>query len=195
MEFEYSEPKKEIPTQEKIEFSFDSEESFVRLEQWLKKFLDNEGAEQLVFVLQSMAEESFLNQCQDATQELGKRLAEQFGGEESFFDLVPGAKYSDARASGSLEKIGRHGLDYHSVGLLEMRSNDGKSFAIILDLTFGAVSGKGSRKSVLAMHSLGNREKSLDTLKNNYGGKWEVDYEYDKKTGKFVFCLGQRRKR
>jgi len=187
MSLEFPQQEREKSFQNKIEITLDSEEKFLELEKWLKAFIDQEAAEQCVFVLRSMSRERRPNQCQAATQGFGEKLNERFGDEESFFDLVPDAEFSDVRSHRPLDKVGYYG-DFHSVGMLEFSfSNKEENFSLIFDLTYGTISGKGSRKSMLIMHSAGDRKKSLKELKDIYGGDWKVDYELNKKTNSFTF--------
>lgn len=183
---EFPEPRNEKMHPEKMEASLDSEEELSRLENWLRNFLGTDEAEQCVFVLKSMAQDSFANHCQEATTEFGKNLAEHFGGEESFFEISPSADFCDARSNGYLSKV-NYTDDYHSVGILEFNSKNNQPSSLIFDLTYGNVVRKGKRKNILVIYSPGAKTNALETLKNTYGGSWEISMEFNKKTGNFVF--------
>lgn len=186
MKFEFNGEKNEKIFQEEMEISLDSEKDLLKMENWLKKLVGDEEAEQCVFVLRSMIEIDFINQCSEATKEFGKRLAERFGEEESFFDLAPDAEFSDVRSSRHLSKTSYRG-DYHSVGLLEFKPAEKLPFSLVFDLTYGNVVRRGNRKAVLAIYSQGSRTQALEKLRNHYGGLWEVELEFDKQSEKFVF--------
>lgn len=188
MNFDIPKRSKELPPQEKLEMTLESEADFEKLEKWLASFMSQDEAGQCVFVLRSISGESFLNQCQDATQTFGRGLAENFGDEESFFEIAKDVRYSDVRTSDPLDKIGRRGLAHHSVGLLELNSkNKSLQSFVVFDLNYGRVAVSGDRKSILVIHSQGDKEQALEKLKNHYGGKWQVNYELDAKNDRFVF--------
>jgi len=183
----------EIPSQEKEVLKYDKKELYLDSEKdlgdfsvWLGKFLDQESTEQCIFVLRSMAEEDFVNQCDEMTKEFGKRLNERFGEEESFFDLVPSASFSDLRSTSRLHKT-RYTGDYHDVGLIVIDKEKEKSISLVFDLTYGNVVREGSRKNVLVIGVQGDRKAALNVLNNHYGGKWEVNLEFDKNKGDFTF--------
>lgn len=179
MNLEFSQPKSELPSKKELEIPLESEENFIRLENWLQNIIGKEEAGQCVFVLRSMAEMDFINQCQKKTQEFGKRLSEQFGGEESFFDLVPSANFYDVRSY-------RHKA-YHSVGLLEFNSPNKQPSFLIFDLAYGTVSGKGRRKDILVLYASGPKEQAMEKLKDHrFGGSWKIDLKFNKRTGQFV---------
>ncbi|HBP01516.1 MAG: hypothetical protein UY41_C0028G0003 [Candidatus Moranbacteria bacterium GW2011_GWE1_49_15] len=188
MNFEFPAEKKEIflPKHEEFEFSLGKQEDLEKLESWLGGKIGTEEAAQCVFVLRSMAAEDFVNHCNDATKEFGIKLSQKFGGEESFFDLVPDAAYSDAKSRTPLAKIGYRKGDFHSVGLLEMNLPDERNFTLAFDLTYGDISGKGERDSALVLYSPGGEKRALEGLSGHYGGSWETDFEFDRETGRFI---------
>jgi len=189
MKLESFEQREVLPKVNKLEFSLGSEKGFKELEKLLNPLLGVEGAEQCAFILRSMAERDFTNHCEKATQEFGRELTRRFGEEESFFDLVPQANFSDVRNYSPLEKIGYRG-GYHSVGLLEFNSGNNQTFSLIIDLTYGDVIPEKRSGLALALCCPGAGKQALEILKNHYGGSWRKDFEFNKKTGQFVFYEG-----
>ncbi len=186
MKTEFFDQQREINLPRQIEIPLNSEDGLARLENWLKEIISEDEAEQCVFVLRSMVDMDFVNQCQEATGEFGKRLTEQFGEEESFFEISPSTNFSDVRSRYRLSKTNYRG-DYHSVGLLEFNPKNKETFSLIFDLTYGNVAGEGKRKDIFVIYSPGKREQAAGVLKNKYGGSWETAMELNKKTGKLVF--------
>jgi hypothetical protein len=188
MEMEHSWQKNETLPGKQLEISLKSEKDFSNLENWLQPLIGAEEAAQCVFALRSMAGEDFANRCKDATKEFGRRLAEHFGGEESFFDIAPSANFYETRSNSPLAKVGYHRGDYHSVGLLEFKPSKGQTFALTFDLTYDDVSSKSKRGAILILYSQGTREQAMNMLKDHYGGLWKIEFAFDKKTDNFVFC-------
>ena len=173
------------PTAEQLEISVTSEKDLDRLRDWLETIIGSEGAEQCVFVLKTMIDEDFRNHCKDATQEFGKRLATRFGEEESFFDLVPDAEFSDVRSYEPLSKVGYRG-DYHSVAMLEL-SQEEKRVAVLVDLTYSNVASGIEDGTALVLYVPGSADDAMTTLQKKYGGVWKVDLKLNTTTGTFVF--------
>lgn len=187
---EHSEQKNILLPFQQLEVSLVSKKDLEKLESWLQPLIGEEAAGQCTFVLQSMADENYRSHCKNATQEFGRRLAERFGDEESFFELAPHAKFSDVKSFSSLDKIGfqkRNPKDYHSVGLLEFDMPKGQSFSLAFDLTYGAVAGKKDQDEISVLYSPGTGKPALEMLLNHYGGSWKRELEFNKKNGKFVF--------
>lgn len=174
------------PVQKNIETLLKSQEDFDKLENWLEPMIGKEPAEQCVFVLRSMAEMDFGNQCKEATKEFGARLLQQFGGEESFFELVPSANFYDAKSNKPLMNVGYRG-DFHSVGVLEFKPENKEPFSLIFDLTYGTISSESKNEAIMAINCPGTKEKAVSALGQQYGGSWEIEFKLDKKTGNFVF--------
>ncbi|OGF20534.1 hypothetical protein A2316_02440 [Candidatus Falkowbacteria bacterium RIFOXYB2_FULL_38_15] len=170
-----------------LEISLTSEKNLETLKRQISPLLGEEATEQCVFVLNSMAADDYRNHCKDATQEFGRKLAENFGGEESFFDLAPPCRYSDTRSNSSLNKVNYSGK-YHSVGLIEFKVPDKKPFSIIFDLTYGVVSGNKNQDKILVIQTPESGEKVMEVLKEHYGGKWSRSFFFNKENGNFVFC-------
>jgi len=168
-----------------VEVSLTSEEDLKSLENQLNPLLGKDAAEQCVLVLRSMADDDFAIRCHDATHEFGHRLAANFGEEESFFDLAPFAKFSDAKAYRFLSKFGNH-ENHHSVGLLEFNPPKKPPFSLAFDLAYGNVGGSSKKDAISVFHTPGNRHQALQMLKEHYGGSWKVDYEFHPETGRFV---------
>ena len=185
MPFDRCEQKNIPPVLQQKEVSLSSEKDLGKLKKWVQLFLGEEAAEQCAFVLHSLADENFSNDCEQATQEFGRALATRFGGEESFFDLSPYAKFSDARSYKFLSNSGK-ALDHHSVGLLEFKPPRKSPFSLAFDLTYGDISGSPKKDAISVFHAPGTREQALKLLKNHYGGSWKVQYELNPENGHFV---------
>lgn len=170
----------QIKFPQKIEFSLKSPEDLERVENWLKEIMNEEAAEQCAFVLKSMAEEAFPNHCNEATQAFGKNLAENYGGEESFFELAPDSEFIDAR-SYNVTKVKR--VDFHSVAVIEIKEEE-EVHSVIFDLTYHTVS---PSENALALYSQGGRAEAMEALKKNYGGTWKSELTLNKKTNTFNF--------
>jgi hypothetical protein len=168
-----------------LEISVGSEKDLGELMDWLKPIVGDEGAEQFVFALRTMIGEDYVNHCKDATQEFGKRLATRFGDEESFFDLVPSAEFSDVRSYAPLNKVGSR-ADYHSVAMIDLQKEHGP-MSVIIDLTYSTVSSDSEQSTALLLQSEGNDEEAMAALQEKYGGAWKVDFKLDTETGTFVF--------
>ncbi len=171
---------------QRLEISVTSEKDLHRLTEWLTPLVGEEGAEQCVFALRSMVQEDYTNHCKDATQKFGQRLAEHFGGEESFFDLVPAATFSDVRSYDSLSKVGYRG-DYHSVAMIELKPSQKQSASIFVDLTYYTVSNDAKKDGALILYAPGNAQQGLSVLENHYGGKWKIDFRLNVQTSTFTF--------
>jgi hypothetical protein len=182
---EYLGPKENPFVFRRFEASLHSEKDLENLKNRLRPLLGEEASEQCAFVLRSLADENFQNDCEQATQEFGRRLTHRFGDEESFFDLAPRAKFSDARSYKFLSNSGKI-LDHHSVGLLEFNPPKGRPFSLAFDLTYGDVFGSLKKDPISVFCTPGTRERTLEVLKNHYGGSWKVEYEFDPRTGNFV---------
>lgn len=170
-----------------IEISLNSEKKVKDLENWLIPILGAEGASQCVFAINSLAEKDFVNRCDKATQEFGKELAEHFGEEDSFFDLVPHAEFSDVRSYLPPEKINTSPMKYHSLGLLEINQPGKQPMALSIDLTYGTVSNKSNQDSVLILCWPATGDSALDMLRKHYGGSWKKEFLLNKNTKKFIF--------
>ncbi|MDH4330270.1 MAG: hypothetical protein OEV93_01840 [Candidatus Moranbacteria bacterium] len=179
---------KENILQGRLEISLESEGDFEKLEEWLREIIDTEEAEQCVFVLRSMQGMDFRNQCQDATQKFGTQLNTQFGGEESFFDLVPSAKFSDVRTHSPMDKTGSRD-NHHSVALLEMNPDNKEAASLVFDLTYGHASGRGKRNAISVFSLKGDAKQIMEALKDHYGGSWKVNFELNRKTGEYRFKI------
>ncbi|MDD5652412.1 MAG: hypothetical protein PHX98_03395 [Candidatus Moranbacteria bacterium] len=177
----------EVPQKTFLELPLEKEKEkdYEKLEIWLAPLIGKEGAEQCVFVLKTMEGENFLNHCDEAVKEFGKRLNERLGDEESFFDLCPSARYMTVRSEKSLDKIG-YICEHHDIGMLEIPKNKEREF-IVFDLSYGNVMREGRRKAIAVSYFSGERRELLEKIKNKYGGKWEIKFELDKKKGNFVF--------
>jgi hypothetical protein len=186
MNFETSLQNKELPKIETFETSLSSEKDFEKLESQLQTFLGSEEAAQYVFVLKTITEENYANHCNNATQEFGKGLAKQFGGEESFFELSPESKFSDVRSYTPLNKMGYQG-EFHSIGLLEFKNTEQKNSSLIIDLTYGTVSKNVKQEAILVKYISTTGEEVMNILHNHYGGSWKKDLDFNKESGKFVF--------
>ncbi len=186
MSREFSERRQEVVTSQRFEIVLSSEKDCAMLETWLSTLIGTEAAEQCVFAMRSTVQKDFTNHCKDATQELGKALAERFGGEESFFDVVPGASFSDVRSYAPLDKT-RYRGDYHSVGLLELVSQHKESFCLIVDLTFYTVSPDVKKNGVLVASTPGGHGEALKMLENEYGGSWKVEFKFNPQKNNFEF--------
>ena len=170
-----------------IEISLNSKEKFKDLENWLNPMLGIEGASQCTFIINSLAKEDFVNHCDKATQTFGKELAEHFGGEESFFDIVPYAEFSDVRSYSQLEKINVSAMRHHSVGLLEINQPGKQPFSLSIDLNYGTVSNRSDQNSILVLYCPETGNSAMNMLKNRYGGSWKKEYIFNKDTNKFIF--------
>lgn len=174
----------EQPKISKFELDPTSQQNLTDFEQWLAPNLGPEAAAQLAFVMQTMAAEDFTNQCHEATAELGRRLCQHFGDEESFADLIK-TDYSDVTSKGPLSKLGYNG-QHHTIGLLECQPVNAEALAIAIDLNFGEVSGRHNQGAALAL-TANDRRELLEKLDNIYGGHWEIGCRLDQKTGKYIF--------
>ncbi|HHD92261.1 MAG TPA: hypothetical protein ENL06_01375, partial [Candidatus Portnoybacteria bacterium] len=91
------EPKAELIF--RLKFSFQDQNSLEKARRQLKKIINKEATDQLIFVLSVMKQDSWRNQCDKAVKTLGMNLTEHWGGEESFFDLMPeNVNFVEARA-------------------------------------------------------------------------------------------------
>jgi hypothetical protein len=153
----------------------------------LQSVLGEEGAEQLSFLLNKLSRENFTNQCNKATQALGKSLAENYGGEESFFELIPAANFYDLKSDAPLEKTSYRG-DFHSVGVITVPQKEKAPVSIVVDLTYFVVNNEGQKKDpALVMTVSGDLPQACDRLAQEYGGVWKKDYTFNKEKGTFVF--------
>ena len=175
------------PVPKEMEISLKSEKDIKNLESLLQSLIGSDGADQLIFVLRSMAEEDFVNHCKDATLEFGQRLAKRFGEEESFFEILPVSDLYDARSYKPLDKVG-YSKDYHSVVLLRIKPDGKEASSLIFDLTYGSVSSKSEKEDgILVLHSSGTKEQMMDMLNGHYGGLWKAELRFNKKDNHFVF--------
>ena len=174
------------PINESIVTCLKLEEDFKKTQLWLQNFLDIEAAEQCTFVLRSMAEDDFNNHCNDATKELGIKLATRFGDEESFFDIDSAADFFDVKSGKQSNR------DFHSVGLLEFKPADKDPFSLIFDLTYHTVSNNVERNAAAIFHCVGNKERALAKLEARYGGSWQIDYILNTQDKTFVYAEGNK---
>lgn len=181
----HSKPENIPPLFEQVEISLASEKDLKNLESRLQPLLGKDAAEQCVFVLRSMADENFVNRCQDASKEFGRGLAANFGEEESFFELAPFAKFSVARSSNFVTKGGKS-LKNHDVAILELESPQRQPFSLIFDLTYGDVVGSVKKDPISVFYSFRKNKEVMQMLGNHYGGSWKKELEFNPKTGHFV---------
>ncbi len=185
---EFSEVEKEKKIKPELEFSRKSEDGLNDLSKWLSNVINNkEAVEQLVFVLLSLREESFVNQCDEAVKKFGIALAEHWGGEESFFDLLSQeVAFMEIRSTDPLSNKFKRD-NYHSIALLEFPSVSGRKFCLAFDLVYGHIAGEGRRESALSLYCNGNAKKALEKIKEYYGGRWKIINTLDKERKTFLF--------
>ncbi|GEM_PF-2461926 len=176
----------------KTELSPNDKESLKKLAEQLENFMDKEAAEQLIFILKMMATEDYVNQCRLATKALAEKMNERFGGEESFFDLMPPkTRLFDLRSNEGLSKINYQSPSGHSVAGLDFFDNrsasKNKKRFIIIDPVYGVVNRKVDRDNILLLAGFGNIEEAKKALSEVYGGRWQEAYFFDRKNNKFIF--------
>ncbi len=137
--------------------------------------LSSEAKEQLLFVLEStLADSDFVNHCDKAILAFGKNLSVRFGQEESFFDLAKKAEFKVAQSFSSLPKTGYRG-DYHRVGVLRIGKHN-----LVFDLNYGEITPQNKQNVVSIAYFSGKTDKEIiDFLKKNYGGNWELLYNFN----------------
>ncbi len=157
-----------------LEFSLREENDLKRATEWLSEIVDKEAAQQFVFVLTAMREKSWANHCDKAVKSLGFDLAEHWGGEESFFDLVgENVSFKELRSSDVLKNKFKRD-NYHSIAMLEFSQNNEESIYLIVDFVYGHIAGEGRRNNVLFLRYQCQKEKILDRVGEYYGGKWKI---------------------
>lgn len=173
---------------ERIEVNPEKEKDYQKLEEHLHKIMDAEAAEQFLFVLHRMATYDFINQCKEATRQFGHSLMTRYGGEESFFDLMPEGKYADVRCNTSMEKFSYPGK-FHSIGMLHYRNRNQYPHTLFIDLTFGRVAGRQNQEQILVVHVPLPADRAIQELEKVYGGQWHAEYLLSS-SGTFTYIPG-----
>lgn len=156
----------------------------------LRQIFGEEGADQLVFVLNTLAAEDaneFFNRCSEAVKQLGRLLKKQFGGDESFFDLVQNSHYFELKGRHLTEKLGYRG-DYHSIGaiVLPPTLNVPKGISVAIDFTYSTVNPMAEKPRIIFI--IPGDLKALSTkITAHYGGIWATEFKLEQATGRYTY--------
>lgn len=180
---------------EEIGLDLQKEESKRQLHEKLTPFFGEEGADQFVFVLEALAVDDdrndFINHCSEAVKQLGRLLAERFGGDDgedtSFFDLVPGSSYVELKGKHLMEKFGYRG-DYHSIGAIELPPslNAPKGISVAVDFTYSTVHTMARTPRIVFLIP-GDLQALEQGITGHYGGSWKVEFRFKPKTGTYQY--------
>jgi hypothetical protein len=176
----------ELVLKVEVEFNWRDDANLEELQKHLEKSINQNAAEQLVFVLKTMREKSFVNQCDRAVKYFGVSLIEHWGGEESFFDLLSSdSEFMELRSEVRLNSNFKNDK-YHSIAMISLPNN--KVDYLIFDLVYGHIAGEGKRKNALFLSYKGESKRAvLDELKKIYGGTWKIINTLDKDKKVFRF--------
>lgn len=187
------EPKAELIF--RLKFSFQDQNSLEKARRQLKKIINKEATDQLIFVLSVMKQDSWRNQCDKAVKTLGMNLTEHWGGEESFFDLMPeNVNFVEARAIWTKGKLKNKFKDskHHSIAVLEFPKKK-ENYYLIIDLVHGHISIRDEEENILLLCYKGNKEAVFNKLNEYFGGKWEIATILNKEKKNFKYNLNDNR--
>jgi len=135
----------------------------------LPKFYRSNG----VLVGERGTETKMRANCNTATGEFGKQLAQEDNEGESFFTQFPDAKYFDVRSKPPFKK--NYG-EFHSIGMIAIPQADKKGYMFVgVDLTNNATNPEETTRTAIFYGE--DESEVCQALKEYYGGaKWRADY-------------------
>jgi hypothetical protein len=179
------------PYQEGFYIPFDIQKNKNEILHFLTPIFGEEAADQLLFILEALSQDQFddfINHCNKATQKLGELLQTSYGGEPSFFEISPNSEFYDVRGEYLQEKFGYRG-SYHSIAVIEIpeqRADQTFYHSLVIDYTYDTVNKMSPEHRLLSLQPT-DAEQTLSSITSHYGGKWSIEYKFDKKTKKFVY--------